>query len=63
MCDYESRIQKIKKSFEENHIAKMRNTSWHMPRETMKELEDELYQENVDENSEEYIEYLIICYW
>ena len=60
MSDFEA---KIKESFEEEHSAKMRNTSWRMPREAMQELEDELYQESVEDSSDEFIEYMMICYW
>ncbi|MBR3162590.1 MAG: hypothetical protein IKF17_00610 [Clostridia bacterium] len=63
MCDNETKIKEIKRGFEDKHHTRMRNTSWHMPRETMQELEDELYQEAVEESSEAYIEFLYICFW
>ena len=63
MFDFEKRIQKIKRSFEKDYSSMMRNTSWHMSRETKQELEDELYQQYVNEYSDGYIDYLMICFW
>ncbi len=63
MSDNETRIQKIKRSFEKQHHTRMQNTSWQMPREARQELEDELYQENVEDSTDEYVDYLMICFW
>lgn len=63
MCDDKTKAKKIKKWYENQHHTRMQNTSWHMPREARQELEEELYQKAVDESSESFMEYLMICYW
>ena len=63
MYDAESKEAKVKRRFEKQYHTRMQNTSWHMPREARQELEDELYQEDVEESSDAFIEFLMLCFW
>ena len=56
MCDCESTTVDKTRNLEIQYHTRMKNTSWQMPRAAMQELEEELYQKNVDEKAEEHID-------